>query len=129
MKALAWQPGLAMRLRRAQRGALAGRQLGQAEDPAGLRAVRGAGVDDAGARVGHQRRRLLGRHIGQAQKGHIGGVEQARALGRVLAALGVDAQQLDVGALRQHLVDAQARRAFLTVDEDLGRHGGTPGSG
>ena len=107
-------------LGRAQRSALAGAQFGQAEDPGRVGAVRRAGIDDAGVRVRHQGGRFLGRHIGQAQKSHVGGVEQACAFGRVLAALGVDVQHLDVGALRQHLVDAQARGAFLTVDENLG---------
>jgi hypothetical protein len=76
--------GLAMRLARA--GARAGRrQLGQAEGPARRDAVRGAGVDDAGVGVGDQRHRLARGGVGQAQEGHVGGVEQAGALGRVLA--------------------------------------------
>ena len=93
-------------------------QFGNAESPAGRDAVRGAGVDDAGVGVGHEGHRLAGRRVGQAQEGHVGGVQQACALGRVLALVGVDLQHLDVTARGQVLVDAQAGRAFLAVDED-----------
>jgi hypothetical protein len=115
MKAVEWQPGLAMRL--AQRLALARREFGDAESPAGRHAVRGAGIDDAGVRVVDQRHRFAGRGIGQAQEGHVGGVEQACALGAVLALVGVDLQHLDVAARGQVLVDAQSGGAFLAVDE------------
>ena len=70
-----------------------------------------------------ERDRLARRRIGQAQERDVGRVEQARALGRVLAQLGRGAQDLDVAAAREILVDAQAGRAFLAVDEDAGRHG------
>jgi hypothetical protein len=93
-------------------------QLGQAEGPARRHAVRGAGVDDAGGGVGHQRHGLTRGGVGQAQEGHVGRVEQARALGRVLAAVGADAQQLHVAARRQVFVDAQPGGALLAVDED-----------
>ena len=96
-------------------GASSGRPKAQ---PAGG-AVRGAGVDQAGRRVGDERGRFARRRVGQAQEGDIGGVEQARAFGRVLALVGVDAQHLDV-ALREILVDAQAGRAFLAVDKTRG---------
>ena len=71
----------------------------------------------------HQRRGLARRSVRQAQEGDVGRIEQARALGAVLAALGVDAQHLDVAARGEHLVDAQARGAVLAVDEDLRCHG------
>ena len=117
MNAVAWQPGFAMRLLLRRSLALARRQLGQAEDPARRDAVRGAGVDQAGLRVRDQRRGLARGGIGQAQEGDVGGVQQARALGGVLALVGVDAQHLDVLALRRVLVDAQPGRAFLAIDE------------
>ena len=50
--------------------------------------MRRARVDQAGVRVRDQRRRLARRRVGQAEEGDVGGVEQARALGRVLAQLG-----------------------------------------
>jgi hypothetical protein len=74
-------------------------------------------------RVRHQRHRLARGGVGQAQEGHVGGVEQPCALGGVLALVGVDLQQLDVAPAGQHLVDAQAGRALLAVDEHGERHG------
>ena len=118
MKAEAWQPGLAMRLaaRSAARwpGASSGRpntQPGAVRCAvlASIRQVFGFVTSAAASRGGR---------VGQAQEGHVGGIQQAGALGGVLALVGVDAQHLDVGALREILVDAQAGRAFLAVDED-----------
>jgi hypothetical protein len=106
----------------AQPFALSRGQFGQAERPVGVGAVRSAGVDQAGARVVNHGRRLARGGIRQAQKGHVGGVEQAGPLGRVLAVLGIDAQQLDVAATRQVFVDAQAGGALLPVDVDLECH-------
>jgi hypothetical protein len=79
--------------------------------------VRGARVDHAGVGVRDQRRRLARGGVGQAQECDIGGVEQAGAFCRVLAQLGRNAQHLDVGTLGEILVDAQAGRAFLAVDD------------
>ena len=98
-------------------------QLGQAVSPARQRAVRAAGVDQQGAGVGHQRSGLACGGVGQAQEGHVGGVEQPRPLGAVFAALRGDAQHFDIAAPRQHLVDAKAGGAFLSVNEDEGAHG------
>ena len=103
--------------------ALAGCQFGQAEDPARRRAVRGAGVDEAGLRVGDQRRGLARGGVGQAQEGHVGGIQQPRALGGVLAPIGLDAQHFHVAPRGQVLVDAQAGGAFLAIDKDGVRHG------
>ena len=125
MKPVAWQPGLAMRLLVAQPLALVWRELGQAEDPAG--AVRCAVLASMRQvlRVRHQRDRLARRRVGQAQERDVGRVQQTCALGRVLAQLGRDAQHLDVVALREVFVDAQAGRAFLAVDENAVLHGGS----
>ena len=71
-----------------------------------------------------QRDRLARGRVGQAQERDVGRVQQARALGRVLARSGGDAQHLDVAAPREILVDAQAGGAFLAVDKDSGRHAG-----
>ncbi|MFO1271503.1 MAG: hypothetical protein U1F50_07485 [Rubrivivax sp.] len=61
--------------------------------PIQARAVRGAGVDDAGARAGDHRGGFARGGVGQvSRKAIAGGVEQARALGRVLAAFRVDAR-------------------------------------
>ena len=99
--------------------ALSRRQFGQTEHPAGLRAVRGAGVDHTGVGVGHQRRGFARGDVGQAQEGDVGGVQQAGAFGGVLAAVGRDAQHFDVAPLRQVLIDPQAGRAFLAIDKDV----------
>ena len=104
------------------RCALVGRQLGQAEHPARRRAVRGARVDQAGRRVGRpappprapRRRAGTGRRRRPRSAG-------GRARPGPCACSGVDAQHLDVAALREVLVDAQAGGAFLAVDEDAGR--------
>ena len=87
-------------------------------------AVRRAGVDDAGLRIGDQGGRLLRCSIRQAEESHIGGVEQAGPFGHILAAIGLDAQYLDVRPLGQNLMDAQAGRAFLAVNKNFERHGG-----
>ena len=84
--------------------------------------MRGARVDQAGRRVGDQRDGLARGRIGKAEEGDVGGVQQARALGRVLAQLGRRAQHLDVAAVREVLVDAKAGGAFLAIDENAGRH-------
>ena len=111
MKALAWQPGTAMRLlvrifsrwRRPGRLAVVG-------------AEGGAGVDDAGVRVGHQGHRLA-RGVGQAEEGDVGGIEEACALLRVLALVIGDAQQLDIGTAGQVVEQTEAGGAFLTIYE------------
>ena len=110
-------------LGRAQLVALASAQFGQAESPARQRAVRAAGVDDAGVGVADQRRRFARGVIGQAQKSDVGGVQQTRALGGVFALIGRDAQHLHIGSARQHLVDAKAGGALLSVDEYAIAHG------
>mmetsp|Transcript_6675 Transcript_6675/g.27871 ORF Transcript_6675/g.27871 Transcript_6675/m.27871 type:complete len:637 (+) Transcript_6675:4858-6768(+) len=102
--------------------ALARRQLGQAEGPARHGAVGRAGVDQAGVGVGDHARRFARGGVGQAQEGHVRGVQQTRALGRVLALVRVDLQHLDVGAGREVLMDPQAGRALLSVDKHLERH-------
>jgi hypothetical protein len=80
-----------------------------------------AGVDDTSGRVGDQGRRFAGRRVRQAQKHDVGCVHESCALGGILAALGIDAQHLDVCSGRQHLVNAQTRRAFLAIHEYLCR--------
>ena len=77
----------------------------QAVDPARMDAMRRRGVDDAGRRVFGQRHRFPRRIVGQAEEGDIGGVDQPLALGRVLAFVRVDAQHLDIVALREVFVD------------------------
>ncbi len=122
MNALAWQPGLAIRLAARIRSRWSARELGQAERPAARGPVCRAGVDEAGARIGDEGDRLACRRVGQAQEGDVGGVQQARTLARILAQLGRGAQHLDIAALGEVLVDAKAGRAFLAVDENAGAH-------
>jgi hypothetical protein len=52
----------------------------------------------------------------------VSSIQQARALGAVLALVGVDAQHFHIGAACQHFMDAQAGGAFLAVDIDLVGH-------
>jgi hypothetical protein len=82
----------------------------------------GAGVDQAGARIADHGRSFARGGIRQAQERDVGEVQQPGALGRILALVGIDAQQLDVAAPAQVLVDAQARRALLAIDKDGESH-------
>ena len=101
----------------AQSITLTGRQLRQAEHPGRIDAMRRAGVDHAGARIGHPTGGLACGLVGQAQKRHVGRVEQARPFGVVLAQLGGDAQHFDVATPCQQVVDLQSGRAFLAINE------------
>src|SRR5690606_13420379 len=94
----------------------------QSVDPAGLRPVRSAGVDDAGSRVDDQRGRLPRRRVRQAEKGNVGRIQQPRAFHRILAPLRIDLEDFDVLAAAQELIDLQACRAFLAIHENLVRH-------
>jgi hypothetical protein len=85
--------------------------------------VGGRGIDDAGIGIVDQRHRLFRGVIRQAKEGHIGFVDQALALGNILALVGVDFQQRDVGALGEVFIDLQAGRTFLAVDKDFIGHG------
>jgi hypothetical protein len=85
--------------------------------------MRGGGVDDAGVRVVDQRDRFLGRFVRQAQESHVGGIDQALALGQILALVGVDLEHFDIAALGEVFVDLQAGGAFLAVDKDFVGHG------
>ena len=115
---MAWQPGLAIRFEARIRARWSGASSGRPKTQS--LAVRCAVLASIRQVVGlrDQRRGLARRRIGQAEEGDVGGVEQARALGRVLAQLGRGAQHLDVAALGEVLVDAKAGGAFLAVDED-----------
>ena len=110
-------------LGRADGVALAGCQFRQAEHPARRRAVRGAGIDEAGPGVADQCRGLPCGGVGQAQEGHVGGIQQPRTLGGVLALFRRDAQHFHVAPRGQIFVDAQAGGAFLAIDKDGVRHG------
>ena len=84
--------------------------------------MRRRGIDDAGVRVIDERHRFLGRVVRQAQESHIGFVDQALALGQILAFVCVDLEDRDVAALGEVFVDLQAGGAFLTVDKNFVRH-------
>ena len=84
--------------------------------------MRGRGVDDACVWIVNQGHRFTCRVVRQAQEGDVGGVDQALALGDILALLRINAQYLDIGTARQILVDLQARCAFLAVDKNFVRH-------
>ena len=83
--------------------------------------MRGGGVDDDRVGVLHERDRLDGSGVGQAEEGDIGRVERLGTSNRVFAQLIGHAEQLDVGSAREPVVDAQTGGARLAVDEDL-RH-------
>ena len=74
------------------------------------------------ARVLDHRHRFSRGGVGQAQEGHVGRVQQPRALGRVLALVRVDAEDVDVVTGGQHLADLQPGSAFLPVHVHAG-HG------
>ena len=114
--------GIGDALAGADQFALSRREFRQAVDPARQRPVGGARVDDAGHRIGDQRDGLAGRRIRQAQERHVGRIEQPRTLRRILALVRVDAQQLDVRAATEELVDLQAGRTFLAIHENFVCH-------
>ena len=104
-------------------GALILGQFRQAEGPRRIDAMRGGGVDHTGVRVVDQRDRFLGRFVRQAQESHVGSIDQALALGQILALVGVDLEHFDIAALGEVFVDLQAGGAFLAVDKDFVGHG------
>jgi hypothetical protein len=106
--------------------ALPGGEFGQVERPVGRHAMRGAGVDQARLGVGHPARGFTRCGVGQAEKRDVRRVEQPRALGFVLAPVGVDAKHFDVVALGKILMDAQPGGAFLAIDEHAVLHRFTP---
>ena len=79
------QPGLVTRLALAMSVRLARGHLGKAIDPAFGDAVRRRRVDHPRGVVLDQRDAFLGRIVGQAEDRDVGGVEEALALGEVLA--------------------------------------------
>ena len=95
--------------------------LGEAIGPAGGGAMRGRGVDDDRVGVLHERDRLNGGGVGQAEEGDVGRVERLGTSDRVFAQLKGHAEQFDVGTAREPVVNAQTGGARLAVDEDL-RH-------
>ena len=74
---------------------------------------------DVRAEQGHD---LSGSRIGQAEEGEVCGVDDAGPLVHVLAALGGDAQKLDLRPGRQTVRDAQTGGAGGTVDKNFHAH-------
>lgn len=122
------QPGFVSRAAGADRVALAGRHLGEAEAPVGMGAVGGGGVDDPCREAGVVRDRddLLRRRIGQAEDRHLGLGKGGKAGGNILPQRRVDADERDVFATFQSLADLQTRRADIPIDEDLVCHRSAP---
>ena len=108
-------------------GALIRREFRQAESPGRIDAVRGGCVDDAGVRVIDERHRFLGCIVRQTEESDIGFVDQALALGQILAFVCVDLEDRDVAALGEVFVDLQAGCAFLAVDKNFVGHGESAG--
>ena len=82
----------------------------------------GRGVEDfrrARAKLAGERHRFLRRVVGQAQDHEIDAGHEVALGARVLALVGVDADDLDVGARRQQLADQKTRRARLAIDENF----------
>ena len=85
--------------------ALFRRQLRQPIGPGRIHPVCRAGIDHAGGRIADQRHRLARRGIRQAQKGHVGRVQQPRPLGRILAQRRVDPQHRHIRSPAQILMN------------------------
>ncbi len=115
--------GVAHPLRASNGFLLAWRELGKPEHPIGRRAVGGGGVDDArraplGERdLGDHGGRLAGRVVVQAEDHEVDAGHELALGGRVLAPLGRDAHELDLGHVREALADEQSGGAGLAVDE------------
>ena len=111
---------------------LARAELREAVGPVGCGPVGGRGIEDLrratvvpGDAVDDRDRIARGR-VGQAEHDEVGGAHRVAPGGRVLAALGIDADRRDrQGA--EPFADAEAGGAGLAVDEDrtrVGRQGG-----
>ena len=105
MKPVGQQPGLVIRVRGRDRGALAVRHLGKAIGPARRDPVRGRGVDHLDAVALDQRHRLARRVVGQAEDHSVGAVQQLAARLGVLAPRRVDRDDLQVAPAGQPLAD------------------------
>ena len=105
-------------LGRTDRGFALGRQLREAIRPAGGRAVRGRGVEHDRVRVLDEVRRRDGRRVRQAQKRNVRAVEQLALRFNIVVQLGRQGQQLDVVALGQPVINAQAGCTGAAVDEN-----------
>ena len=105
-------------LGRTDRGLALGRQLREAIRPAGGRSVRGRGVEHDRVRVLDEVRRRDGRRVRQAQKRNVRAVEQLALRFNIMVQLGRQGQQLDVAALGQPVINAQAGCTGTAVDEN-----------
>jgi hypothetical protein len=94
--------------------------LGEAIGPAVGHAMGSAGVDHDGVGVTQRRHQLLGRGVGQAEHGDVGGLGDLGALAEILAVGHRQLEQLDVGPVLEPVEDLQAGGAVLAVDKDLG---------
>jgi len=108
--------------------ALRCREFRQAVNPVRIGAVCGAGIQNARALIGwiKQRDRFLGCRIGQAQKYHVGRVDELGLDLGVLALGFGDGEDFDFAAALQALVDLQTRGAVAAVDKYLECHGVSP---
>ena len=107
---------------------MAGHQFGKAIDPAWRHAVSGGRIDDArlaAPQAVDQRHGLARRIVVQAQHDQVHAGHQVSLGAGVLAQLGRDAHELDLGHERQALADLQAGGAGFAVNENLG-HGTKP---
>ena len=114
--------GIGNAVRRGDPSPLALVHLRETEGPAVGGAMRGRGVDDPHAGAGNQADRLARRIVGQAEDDGVGAVEEFGAGRSVLALVGRDRQELEIGAAFQPLPDLQAGGAGLAVDEDCRSH-------
>ena len=107
---------------RADRRAIFRAQFRHAVNPRRVDAMRRRCVDHARLRIRHQRRRLLGRRVGQTQESDIHRVQTRRARRRILALRRIDLDQFQLGTQGEALMDLQTRGAFLPIDKYLGFH-------
>ena len=105
---------------------MAVRHFGEAIDPLRIDTVRRRSIDDDGAVVGDQLDRFPCCIVRQAKDHGVRFVQQFCARRGVLAALGIDGDDLKIAATSEPLADLQARSARLAVDENLGIHGSNP---
>jgi hypothetical protein len=100
------------------------RQFRESVDPARCDPVRGAGVQHAHVRVLEPRHGFFSSLVRQAQHDQINAVQQAFALGFILAFGVVNADQFQVVASLQAGTNLQAGRSGFTINENLGSHAG-----
>src|SRR6185312_8224991 len=103
-------------------GALLLRHLGEAIGPSRAGAMRGRRVDDAHRIALDEPHRLARGIVGQAEHHEVGAVQEVAPRRGLLAARGIDREEIEVAPSGEPPMDLQPGRAGLAVDEHLGSH-------